>query len=167
MANRWEERNRDFQDERDYPNRDGDDRGVLSRAGDEVRSWFGDDEAASRRRTDEIRDERRDRDWGRRVAGTAERGWERTREAGRHASDRGRDDRRGFDEWAEANRPWRVSQRESPSYYSSSGAWHPAGTPSSRDAEYPGRERSFGDSSRYAGHDTYPTPSWRSTAFEH
>jgi osmotically-inducible protein OsmY len=166
MATRWEERNRDFRDERDDSERDRDDRGVLSRAGDEVRSWFGDDEAAGRRRMDDVRDERRDRDWGRRAGGSVERGWERTREAARNATDRDRDGRRGWDEWTDADRPWRGSQRESPSYYSGSGAWHPAGTPSSRDWDYSGRERGFGDSSRYAGYDTYSTPSERRSAFE-
>jgi osmotically-inducible protein OsmY len=166
MANRWEERNRDFRDERDYHEGDRDDRGALSRAGDEVRSWFGDDEAAGRRRMDEIRDERRDRDWGRRTAGPMERGWERTREAVRNATDRDRDGRRGFDEWNDADRPWRSSQQASPSFYSGSGTWHPAGTPSNRNSDYAVRERSFGDSSRYAGYDTYSTPDWRNAAFE-
>jgi osmotically-inducible protein OsmY len=38
-----------------------DDRGVVDRAGDEVRSWFGDEEAAARRRRDEAED--RAREW--------------------------------------------------------------------------------------------------------
>lgn len=40
--------------------RPGDERGLMDRAGDEVRSWFGDDEAARRRQRDETRDERED-----------------------------------------------------------------------------------------------------------
>jgi osmotically-inducible protein OsmY len=162
MATQWEERNREPRDDRDYHDRDRDDRGALSRASDEVRSWFGDDEAAGRRRMDEMRDERRDRDWGRRPAGSMERGWERTREAVRNATDRDRDGRRGFDEWTDADRGWR---RESPSYYSGSGAWHPAGTSSRRDPDYFSRERRFGDSSRYTG-DASSMPSWTSPAFE-
>jgi hypothetical protein len=160
MANRWEERNRDIRDDRDYGDRDRDDRGVISRAGDEVRSWFGDDEAARRRRMDESRDEHRDRDWGGRTAASMERGWDRARDAVRNATDRDRDGRRGFDEWNDADRPWRGSQRESPTYYSGSGAWRDsAGW--NRDPDYLRRERSFGDSSRYAGYDTYSTPGWR------
>jgi hypothetical protein len=56
--------------DRDYDNRnrsvfdrdryDRADRGFFERAGDEVRSWFGDDDAERRRRADEQRDERYD-----------------------------------------------------------------------------------------------------------
>ena len=54
---------RDFDDDR-YENRsrrgrsyyDRDDRGAFDRAGDEIRSWFGDEEAERRRRMDERRD---------------------------------------------------------------------------------------------------------------
>jgi osmotically-inducible protein OsmY len=173
MANRWEERNRDVRDDRGYDDRDRNDRGVMSRAGDEVRSWFGDDEAARRRRMDEIRDEHRDRDWGRQTAASMERGWERTRDAVRDATDRDRDRRRGFDEWNDADRPWRGSQRESPSYYSSGGAWRDSAPDWSRDPDYLRRERSFGDSSRYAGYDALSTPGrlserrpdWRETSY--
>lgn len=51
-------------DDRRYGRRDDDrdDRGFLDRAGDEVRSWFGDDDAARRRRTDDRFDDRRDFD---------------------------------------------------------------------------------------------------------
>ena len=68
MADRYDERFRND------PYRDRgqsrDDRGFVERAGDEVRSWFGDDEAERRRRMDERERERdryygRDRDWGR------------------------------------------------------------------------------------------------------
>jgi hypothetical protein len=45
----------------DNPN----DRGFFDRAGDEVRSWFGDEEAERRRRMDEQYDERYDRERGR------------------------------------------------------------------------------------------------------
>jgi hypothetical protein len=41
-----------------------DDRGFVARGTDEVRSWFGDDEAERRRRMDEQRDDWRDRDRG-------------------------------------------------------------------------------------------------------
>ena len=44
---------------------DPQDRGFFERAGDEVRSWFGDEEAERRRRYDERLDERYDRDAGR------------------------------------------------------------------------------------------------------
>jgi hypothetical protein len=62
MAERYEERYKgeDWRRERGY-GRDYD-RGFFERAGDEVRSWFGDDEAERRRRIDEARC---GRDWDR------------------------------------------------------------------------------------------------------
>lgn len=88
MAERWDERNR----------------GTMDRAGDEVRSWFGDDEAARRRQQDESRDDRRD--WSEGGHGRPlERGWERTREAARDLTDRDRDGRRGLSEWNDGDRP--------------------------------------------------------------
>jgi hypothetical protein len=45
------------------------DRGFFDRAGDEVRSWFGDEEAERRRRADEMYDERYDREHGRAEGG--------------------------------------------------------------------------------------------------
>ncbi|WP_242928669.1 SWFGD domain-containing protein [Pontibacter vulgaris] len=41
------------------------DRGFFDRAGDEVRSWFGDEEAERRRRMDEMEDRRHDSDYNR------------------------------------------------------------------------------------------------------
>jgi len=95
MADRWEDRNR----------------GPVDRAGDEVRSWFGDDEAARRRQMDESRDDRRD--WHEGGHGrTLERGWERTRDTARDLTDRDRDGRRGLSEWNDSDRPsHRVSSR--------------------------------------------------------
>lgn len=49
--------------DRDY---DRDERGLLERAGDEVASWFGDEEADRRRREDARRLERDEERWGRR-----------------------------------------------------------------------------------------------------
>ncbi|TMJ13555.1 MAG: SWFGD domain-containing protein [Alphaproteobacteria bacterium] len=56
-----------------------DDRGFIERAGDEVRSWFGDDDAQRRREMDERRWERehrmtgnRDNDWGREPRGRSQ-----------------------------------------------------------------------------------------------
>ena len=60
--NRWAERNDRGQQ---------DDRGFFNRAGDEVRSWFGDEEAERRRRMDERDDERYDREQGSRYASHA------------------------------------------------------------------------------------------------
>jgi hypothetical protein len=79
------------------------DRGFFERAGDEIASWFGDDEADRRRREDQMRD-----DPGRR--GPPPRGHDREeehrrsrermsgseREPGRHQPAGGRDDDRGF-----------------------------------------------------------------------
>ena len=47
MADRW-----DYRDDRGY--RERYERPMTERAGDEVRSWFGDDEAARRRRMDKF-----------------------------------------------------------------------------------------------------------------
>jgi osmotically-inducible protein OsmY len=135
MADRWEHR--------DDRGRERYERPVTERAGDEVRSWFGDDEAARRRRMDEMRDERRDRDWSDRAARSGERAWERTREAARDWTDRDRDGRTGLAEFADNDRA---------SYYSG------YSRPTSRD-DYWTRERSFGDTSRYVTADRYSTSS--------
>jgi hypothetical protein len=90
---------------RDYPPGDRDwtqgrhERGMLERAGDEVRSWFGDDEASRRRRMDEKRDVHSDRYGYNRVFDHADyyhhddgrRDRERERE-----NDREREDERGY-----------------------------------------------------------------------
>jgi osmotically-inducible protein OsmY len=55
--------------EREYERR-GDDRGFFDRAGDEVRSWFGDEDAQRRRMRDEREPRIEGRGWGR-----EERGW--------------------------------------------------------------------------------------------
>lgn len=73
------DRDRSFGDrERSY--RDREDRGFFERAGDEIASWFGDDDAERRRRMDYRRDERgdyrRDRDIDRREYGR-DRNWDR------------------------------------------------------------------------------------------
>ena len=99
MGTRWEERDRgDYRDEHRYDDRD---RGVVSRTRDEVASWFGDDEAARRRRMDEMRNERHDREW---TGRSMERGWDRARDAVRNATDRDRDGRRGMAEWNDNDR---------------------------------------------------------------
>ena len=97
MADRWE-----YRDDRGH--RERYERPVTDRAGDEVRSWFGDDEAARRRRIDEARDDRHDRDWSDRAARSSERAWERTREAARDLTDRDRDGRTGLAEFADNDR---------------------------------------------------------------
>ncbi|MFL6842575.1 MAG: DUF2171 domain-containing protein [Sphingomicrobium sp.] len=106
---RFEGRNRD----RDWRGGD-DDRGFFDRAGDEIASWFGDEDAERRRREDRMRDERdfggddrrgrfsgqhrdadrghfwRDRSWG---SGDFDRDEDRGRFSGRERfSERGRDD---------------------------------------------------------------------------
>ena len=149
MGTRWEDRDRgDYRDERRYQDRD---RGVISRTRDEVASWFGDDEAARRRRMDEMRDERHDRDRPDRFAGSMERGWDRARDAVRHTTDRDRDGRRGMAEWNDDDRPSQPGRDSR--YHGGSGS-------------YWNSERSFGDTSRYAGVDPYATPSWNRPAYQ-
>jgi BON domain len=101
MPERWDYRNRE--DVRDY-DREHSRRGPMERAGDEVRSWFGDDEAARRRRLDEMRSDR-DRSWTDRDRNPVERTWDRTRETARDLTDRDRDGRRGLSEWNDDDRP--------------------------------------------------------------
>ncbi len=160
MAERWEDRSRgEFRDDRSLRERDRQDRGMVDRAGDEVRSWFGDDEAARRRRMDEMRDERRDRDWNDRPGNPAERGWERTRESVRDMTDRDRDGRRGVAEWTDNDRAWDRTRDQRTSYGEGS-AWVNSGSNMPRDrSDYWNRERSFGDTSRYASADPYGSPS--------
>src|SRR5262245_55313240 len=97
------ERDRDRDYDRDY-DRDRDRRGPIERAGDEVRSWFGDHEAARRRRLDEMRSER-ERSWSDRDRNPDERTWDRTRDTVRDVTDRDRDGRRGLSEWNDDDRP--------------------------------------------------------------
>jgi osmotically-inducible protein OsmY len=152
MATRWEDRDRgDYRDERRYQDRE---RGVLSRTRDEVASWFGDDEAASRRRMDEMRDDRYGRDRSDRYAGSMERGWDRARDAVRHATDRDRDGRRGMAEWNDNDRPWQGGGRDSQRNYGGNDSGRGSGY---REPDYWNSERSFGDTSRYAASDTYGT----------
>jgi len=158
MAERWEERNRnDFRDDRGYRDRDRSDRGVIDRAGDEVRSWFGDDDAARRRRIDEARSEHHDRDWSDRAASSGERAWERTRDTVRDMTDRDRDGRRGIAEWNDNDPSWDRSRESRPSY----GGGYSTDTHNvNRERnDYWTRERSFGDPGRYATADPYAAPS--------
>jgi hypothetical protein len=92
-----------------------DDRGFFERAGDEVASWFGDEEAERRRREDRMRDEREsgfgarpsnfDRDRG------PDRGWERDRERSGGRERDWNDNRgtfaRGGSSESDYNRGWR------------------------------------------------------------
>ena len=101
MPERWDYRNREDVREHD---REHDRRGPMERAGDEERSWFGDDEAARRRRLDEMRSDR-ERSWNERDRNPVERAWDRSRETARDITDRDRDGRRGLSEWNDDDRP--------------------------------------------------------------
>jgi hypothetical protein len=131
MPERWNYRDRDDARARLRPRTQR----PAGARGDEVRSWFGDDEAARRRQLDDIRNDRdRDRDrswsdrdrerhWNERDRNPVERAWDRTRDTARDMTDRDRDGRRGLSEWNDDDRP-----------------------------------RSFGDTSRYAAADPYTSP---------
>jgi hypothetical protein len=134
-----------YRDDPNYRDRDRYERPITDRAGDEVRSWFGDDEAARRRRMDEVRDERHARDWSDRAAYSAERPWDRVRETARDWTDRDRDGRRGLAEFTDNDRA---------SNYSSYRSSHRDDWNRDRD-DYGNRERSFGDTSEYATADRY------------
>jgi osmotically-inducible protein OsmY len=154
MGTRWEEQDRGhYRDEQGYQDRD---RGVVSRTRDEVASWFGDDEAARRRRMDEIRDDRHGRDRTDRFAGSMERGWDRARDAVSHATDRDRDGRRGMAEWNDDDRPWQGA-RDSRRYYGGTETWRDTRNSGYRDPDYWNSERSFGDASRSTAFNRYDT----------
>jgi CBS domain-containing protein len=92
--------------------RDEHDRGMLSRAGDEVRSWFGDEDAERRRRRDERqggqeRDYGYNRDFGRGYATReSERSYPRAGEGG-YGGDRAG----GSDEHFDRMRAWEIMNR--------------------------------------------------------
>ena len=162
MAERWDERNRgEYRTDRGYTDRDRGERGMMDRAGDEVRSWFGDDEASRRRRMDEQRDDRGDGDWGNRASATGERAWERSRDAVRDVTDRDRDGRRGLAEWNDDDRPWDRFRTDRPN--SSGRAWTGSGGHGYETA-VPYRPASVGNTSRYANADTYTGATWNSSA---
>jgi osmotically-inducible protein OsmY len=149
MAERWNERDRgNWREEREYRGPEGD-RGMVNRGADEVRSWFGDDDAARRRRMDELRDERNDRDWRDRPANAAERMWDRSRESTRDVTDRDRDGRRGIAEWNDNDRPW---DRSRPSAFGTSAV-------RSRDESW-ATDRSYGDRNTYTPTDPYGGSRW-------
>jgi len=110
MADRYE---RDRYDrERGYGRED---RGMLNRAGDEVRSWFGDDEAARRRERDERESYRggeygreRGREYGRPYGSSdaEQRAWSGGEGEYRREPERGREDVRPRQDWnMAASRP--------------------------------------------------------------
>lgn len=113
------DRNRDFDRNSTDRARHADERGPVARGADEVRSWFGDDEARRRRELDEQRDRDRPGDWGHRA-----RAWS-------GSPDRSRGDEyreRGYGasrEWGGESRPepgWSVRDR-----YLQSGSLAPRG----------------------------------------
>jgi len=159
MAERWDEHERGGRDERGYRGPEQD-RGMVNRGADEVRSWFGDDEAARRRRMDELRDDRNDRDWNSRSSNTAERTWDRARETMREATDRDRDGRRGLSEWNDNDRPWdrsRTSTFTAPGARGRDDYW-------TADRSYDNR-RDYGATGRdYSTAEPYSGSRWSNTA---
>ncbi len=85
-----------------------DDRGFFERAGDEIASWFGDDETERRRRHDQ---ERQEREGGWSSAARSDRDWDRDRDRDRDHGDRDRSfmmGGRSRDEgrWSSRERDW-------------------------------------------------------------
>jgi hypothetical protein len=87
---RWRDDDRDFRRERGFSDRDRDERGWFERAGDEIASWFGDEEAERRRRRDDP-----DRFGGHLRNEDDVRGYYRERGRERFSTDRDRDSDRG------------------------------------------------------------------------
>jgi osmotically-inducible protein OsmY len=143
MADRWDERNRnDIRDDR-YRDPNRSDRGMMDRAADEVRSWAGDEDAARRRRMDEMRDDYRERD-----RGQGENAWGRARETFREATDRDRDGRRGLSEWNDNDRPGLRGGND----------WANAGRGiGAQDTMGWNRDRDYGDRQRFIGGSQYGT----------
>lgn len=95
---RWSN-DRDFRDRGDGRRSEGrGERGFFERAGDEVASWFGDDDAERRRREDQMRDERDQHARGRFSDDNRDRDRDRDRERGRDSwyETRGLNERGGF-----------------------------------------------------------------------
>jgi len=147
--------------------RSREERGFFERAGDEVASWFGDEEAERRRREDQLREERErgfagraqgyergtSRDWGR---GRGSRDWYETR---------GANERGGFSE-RDYSPPWRseLSRPEERGYRPITGDY-------GRSEQFSGGrsrgEHSFGDYDRgYGPSETpYGQDEYRRTSF--
>jgi osmotically-inducible protein OsmY len=143
MANRYEDRHSRGGYRRDRDRTD--DRGYMERAGDEVRSWFGDDDAQRRRYMDEQRDREHERQYGsewdreRNRADWNRSDWQRS-ERNRSDWDRPRSD------W-DQSQGWRSASTSEPAPYRESGR-----TWSSSDWD---RER---DPRRYDYENRYRTP---------
>jgi hypothetical protein len=113
-SSRWSS-DRDFDRDRDWrSDRSGgrrDERGFFERAGDEVASWFGDEDAERRRREDQMRDERDRRFSGR---SSDHPRWDHNRSSGQDRDrgqrswydTRGLNERGGFGE-SDYSRSWR------------------------------------------------------------
>jgi hypothetical protein len=97
-SERLENRDRRF-------DRGSEDRGFFERAGDEIASWFGDEEAERRRREDQMREEREGR-VGRERGGDYNRDWDRERGRRDWYETRGLNERGGFGE-RDYNPSWR------------------------------------------------------------
>ena len=158
---RWsDDRNRDHDRGRH------DERGFFERAGDEVASWFGDEDAERRRREDRMRDQReggwsssgRDRDYDRCYG----RDWNRDHEQGRERErDRsswmsGHDNDRGFHDrgWERGQgRGYSASERDyNPSWRDEFGGRNRERDDRDRGFESRNRERGFGDQDRNRGY---------------
>ena len=93
----WHGEHRRFEGRRD-------ERGFFERAGDEIASWFGDDDAERRRREDQMRDERERGFSGR--SSDYSRSWDRDRGSRDWYETRGPNERGGFGE-SDYNPSWR------------------------------------------------------------
>jgi osmotically-inducible protein OsmY len=160
MAHRYDERygHEPYRGERGYGR---DDRGFFERAGDEVRSWFGDDDAERRRRLDEQERERYERMRSERGWTGGERWenpdrWRSEPDRWRTESDRPRRDygRMDYDRpggsyrsWNEAGHGYTPSSGygyESPSTYAQSW-WRERVEPPRRDGMYGTNDRWHGE----------------------
>ena len=85
--------------------RGGEDRGFFERAGDEIASWFGDDDAERRRRSDQMRDQREGSGPRSGEVRNENRGWDRDHDRGYGRDfDRDRSTAQGRGDWGDKYR---------------------------------------------------------------
>lgn len=161
MADRYDwDRDREREYDRGGDRQRNQDRGMMSRGTDEVRAWFGDDDARRRRDMDDQRDRQfdRQRDFGANSEHTRrEHGWggDRGQYGAGHERNRSFGDQRDFisrgNEWSDA-RPYTPRGREwyDPGFDRPAANWQ--GGSRDYDDEAPGRRQ---EAWRYSGgHDT-------------
>lgn len=152
MAKRYEERygRGGYRRDREHAH----DRGYVDRAGDEVRSWFGDEDAQRRRTMDEYREREHE---PRRTSESNRTDWNRGDwdRSGWNRSDASRSDWNRSD-WNRRPENWRGASENQPTRYQDYGT-----TRSSNWDEERWRNRDYDEMGRYSDSDRYSTREYR------